>query len=96
MGWLLKRKLTETSRRLRALREELAQLDEQVEIFTSDADAHEMRALVSETPGASQEAVEARRHASAVERHRATVKRRIVELEQRQDELLDRLSTGDR
>lgn len=94
MGWLVKRKLTQNSKRLRALREELAQLNEQVEIFVGDADDSEIRAMVSETPGAAQEATSARRHADAIERHRRTVRERIADLEREQDELLDRLSSG--
>lgn len=91
MGWLLQRKLTQNSKRLRSLREELAQLDEQAEIFASDADDQELRAMVSETPGASHEATDARKHANAIAKHRQRVHDRIRELETQQDELLDRL-----
>jgi len=77
---------------MKRLRAELAQVDEQMLQFRSDADDTALRALVSETPGASQEANEARKHADAMERHRRHVLDTIAELEARQDELLDRLA----
>ena len=45
-----------------------------------------------ETPGAAQDANEARKHADAIRRHRQHVADRIAELERRQDELLDQLA----
>lgn len=91
-AWLVERRLSQVAIRLRTLRDELAVLDEQVEIFDDDADAHAIRALVAETPGAAFEANDAQKHAVAIRKHRDHVARSIVELEQRQDELLDRLS----
>ena len=61
-------------------------------MFSSDADDQELRALVSETPGAQHEANEARKHAEAMRRHRQYVVDSIAELERRQDELLDQLT----
>ena len=58
--WLIQRRLTQNSARLKRLRAELAQVDEQMLQFESDADDTAIRALVSETPGSSQEANEAR------------------------------------
>ncbi|MEZ5297946.1 MAG: hypothetical protein R2697_17225 [Ilumatobacteraceae bacterium] len=55
------------------------QLDEQV-IRRDDADDTELRALVSETPGAAQEANQAR-SASALDRHRQHVVDEIAKLE---------------
>lgn len=92
--WLTQRRLSQNAARLRTLRAELAQLDEQLDVFQSDADDHELRALVSETPGAAHEANDARKHAEAMRRHRARTAERIAELERRQDELLDRLGSG--
>jgi uncharacterized coiled-coil DUF342 family protein len=92
--WLIQRRLTQTSARLKRLRSELAQVDEQRRQFDDDADDTALRALMSETPGASQEATEARKHADAMARHRAHVVESIRQLEQRQDELLDQLSAG--
>jgi hypothetical protein len=46
---------------------------------------------VSETASSSFEARDARRHVDALSNHRAHVAAEITSLEQRQDELLDRL-----
>jgi hypothetical protein len=91
---LVERRLSQVAQRLRALREELSMIDEQLDVFTDDADSQAIRALVSETPGAAHEATDARKHADAMARHRAHVVASIAELEQKQDELLDRLSAG--
>jgi chromosome segregation ATPase len=90
--WLIQRRLTQNAARLKRLRAELAQVDEQMLQFESDADDTALRALVSETPGASKEASEARKHAEAMAKHRRHVVAKIAELEADQDELLDKLS----
>lgn len=90
-AWLTERRLTQVATRLRSLRDELAQIDEQLDVFADDADNTAIRALVSETPGAEVEANDARKHHDAMARHRAHVAAKIAELEQRQDELLDKL-----
>ncbi len=91
-SWLIKRRLSQNAARLTSLRAELRQIDEQLDHFTSDADDSAIRALVSETPGASHEANDARKYADAMARHREHVRDEIRELEARQDELLDRLT----
>jgi cell division septum initiation protein DivIVA len=93
-AWLVERRLSQVATRLRELREELRMIDEQLVVFADDADDSAIRALVSETPGAEFEANDARKHADAMRKHRAHVAAKIVELEQRQDELLDKLSAG--
>lgn len=87
----IERRLTEIASRLRSLRTELEVADEQVRHFAEIADETRLRSLVSETPLAGKEHAEAERHATAIRRHRDDVAREITELEQRQDELLDRL-----
>lgn len=67
-------------------------VDEQLEAVSDDAENQALRALVSETPSATFEADESRRHADAMRRHRDHVAAKIAELELRQDELLDRLA----
>ena len=67
-------------------------IDEQLVQFADDADELSLRALVSETPQASHESNEARKHLDAMRKHRAHVAGEIAELEQRQDDLLERLS----
>ena len=91
-AWLTERRLGQNAARLKRLRAELAELDEQVEVFRDDAADSELRALVSETPGAAFEAGDARKHADALERHRRHVLDQISELELKQDELLDKLA----
>lgn len=85
------RRLTQVSGRLRELREELSMIDEQLAHLVDDAEDLGLRALVSETAGASFEANDADKHVEAMRRHRQHVVTRIGELEARQDELLDRL-----
>jgi hypothetical protein len=91
-SWRTERRLTQVAARLRALRDELAMIDEQLTHLIDDADALALRALVSETPAASFESNDARKHVDAMRRHRAHVVAEIAELELRQDQLLDRLT----
>jgi len=90
--WLVRRRLTQVTDRLRELRSELAMVDEQLDVFVDDAENQAIRALVSETPGAAFEANDARKHADAMRRHRDHVASKIDELVQRQDQLLDSLT----
>jgi hypothetical protein len=90
--WLTERRLTQVSTRLRSLRGELAVIDEQLVQFSDDADELSLRAMVSETPMASHESNEARKHVDAMRKHRAHVVAEIVELERNQDRLLDQLT----
>ena len=91
---LLERRLVELSDRLRQLRQELAVADEQLLALADQAEEARLRALVSETPLAEQELREAQRHADAMGRHRAEVDAGIRQLEQAQDDLLDRMFSG--
>jgi hypothetical protein len=91
-SWLIERRLSQTVTRLKSLRAELAQIDEQIDVFVSDADDTELRALMSETPGAAFEANDARKHADAMTKHRQHVVDSIRDLEAKQDELLDKLT----
>lgn len=92
--WMTERRLSQTAARLRSLRDELAMIDEQLTQFADDADELSLRSLVSETPMASHESNEARKHLDAMRKHRAHVVGEIADLEQRQDQLLDRMTTG--
>ena len=94
--WLVERRLSESAQRLRRLRTELAVIEEQLAALTETADVLRLRALFSETPLADHEHKEAQRHADAMGRHRAALLAAIAELERSQDELLDRLSAGER
>lgn len=89
--WLVERRLTGVSGRLRALREELRIIDEQLLSLSDEADDTRIRSLVSETPIADHEFREANRHAEAMRSRKREVTDTISRLERRQDELLDQL-----
>ena len=89
--WLLERRLSEISERLKRMKGELAVVDEQLAFLADAADEARLRSLVSETPLADRENHEAQKHADAMARERAAVAASIQELERSQDELLDRL-----
>ena len=91
-SWRTERRLTQVASRLRTLRDELAMVDEQLAQLADDADDLALRALVSETPSASYESNDARKHVDAMRRHRDHVLAEIAELEVRQDRLLDDLT----
>jgi hypothetical protein len=91
---MVERRLSQVATRLKSLRDELALIDEQLDHLATDADDQAIRALVSETPGAAAEANDARKHADAMASHRAHIVSTIAELEQRQDELLDKLTAS--
>ena len=88
---LLERRLVEVADRIKHLRHELAVADEQLLALADMADEARVRSLVSETPLAEVELREAQRHADAMSRHRAEVVEGIAQLEQAQDDLLDRM-----
>ncbi len=92
---LIERRLVDVSARLKRAREELAVIDEQLEVLETSAEEARVRSLVSETPLAQKEYVEAKRHAQAMARSREAVTRSISELTTSQDELLDRLVVGE-
>ncbi len=90
--WLVERKLTETTSRLRKAREELAILNEQGDFFEDESQDARIRSVIAETPGAAGHHNEAQRHVTAMARARLDVSERIIELQRQQDELLDKLS----
>lgn len=91
---LIERRLSRNAARLNSLRNELSVIDEQLRHLGDDADDQATRALVAENTAATREAREARQHVTAMRRHRERVVEEIAELEQRQDELLDRLTAA--
>jgi hypothetical protein len=90
-----KRKLIKVSSRLTSLRSELVAVDEQTLYLRQEADDSETRALVAENTGVDREARQAREHADANAKQRERVIVEIAQLEQRQDELLDQLTSSD-
>ncbi|MBV9412162.1 MAG: hypothetical protein JO148_11240 [Acidimicrobiia bacterium] len=89
--WLVERRLSDVSARLKRLRADLQVIDEQMLFFADTADEMRMRALVSETPLADKEHHDAQKHADAMAKERENVVASIAELEKAQDELLDKL-----
>src|SRR5580698_6509507 len=90
----LERRISDTHARLVRAREELAVLDEQLEVVMESADDARVRSLVSETPLAAHEHNEAARHADAMTKARDALHRTVIDLEHRQDELLANVNTG--
>ncbi len=93
---LLERRIRDVHARLVQAREELAVLEEQLTVVQESADEARVRALISETPLATQEHNEAARHADAMTRARDALSKSVQDLEHRQDELLAAVSTGQR
>lgn len=89
---LVERRLKQTGSRLRALRDDLRVIDEQLSHLTDEADDMDLRSLVDDTGGSAAESRRARESADAMARHRAHVVTSIADLERRQDALLDRLN----
>lgn len=92
--WLIERKLTNVSTRLRGARGDLAVLQAQAAHFRDEADDSHVRALVSDSPAADHDYREDRRHADTFAKERERLTRQISALERRQDVLLDKLSTA--
>lgn len=92
---LIERKLFDVAQRLKRAREQLALIEEQLAVMSEAADEARIRSLVSETPLAHREYADAQRHADAMERSRRAVASEVAELQQTQDELLDRLISDD-
>jgi hypothetical protein len=89
---VLERKLDILVARRRALRDELAVVDEQLTALAGVAGDARLRALVSETPRADAEHREASRAADAMARHRAVLVADLAAVDRAEDELLDRLA----
>ncbi|HET9072846.1 MAG TPA: hypothetical protein VFN60_13100 [Acidimicrobiales bacterium] len=92
---LIERRLFDTAQRLRAALDELAVLDEQLAALSEGAEEARLRSVVSETPLAHREHLEAKRHVDALERARRSLQSTVDGLRAAQDELLDRLLADD-
>ena len=90
----IERRLMDVNTRLQRAREELGVLDEQLMVLADTADDERVRALVSDSMLDQREYREAERSAEAMRRSRDAAKALIAELEQAQDELLDKLVTN--
>ena len=92
--WLVEKRLSQSAERLKELRAELEVVDEQLLFLTEQADDARLRALVSETPLADQEHREAAKHAEAMNRRRQEIVAAVKEIQDTQNELLDKLMAG--
>jgi hypothetical protein len=90
---LLERRIRDVHSRLVRAREELAVLDEQLAQVTEEAEDARLRSLVSETPLATHDYSEIRRHADAMTRAREAMAATVADLEHRQDELLEKVES---
>ena len=90
---LIERRLRDVSERMKQVGRELSVVEEQLAHLVDEADEARIRALVSETPLAGHDHHEAQRHADAMSRHRDSLVAELAELDQTQNELLDRLMT---
>lgn len=87
----VEQRLGEVHARLERARQELAVVQEQLEVFLETAEQARVRALVSETPLADRDWHEAQRHAEVMVRARDMASACVGELERAQDELLAKL-----
>ena len=88
---LLERKLRQTSDKLREARLELLVVQDQLAALVDDADDLAVRALVSETPAAGFEHLDAQAHVDVMVVHRGRLVAVVTELEITIDRLLDQM-----
>lgn len=88
---LLHRRLTHASLRVNELREELRIIGDQRSQVESETQDLSIRALVSETPLSEYEYRDAKKHSDVLIRRHGEILREISDLEQKINDLLDRL-----
>jgi hypothetical protein len=86
--FFVERRIRDLHERLVRARQELAVLNEQYAVVTEQAEEARLRSLVSETPLATHEYGEVKRHADAMARARDALVSSVADLEARRDELL--------
>ena len=84
----VRRRLVQVSKRLVAAREDLSVVDEQLRQLRETEEDARVRCLVSETPLADRELVEARRHTAAMSASRDAICAELARLERTQADLL--------
>ncbi|MDG2026479.1 MAG: hypothetical protein P8J50_05175 [Acidimicrobiales bacterium] len=90
----VERKLRKVSEQLRSLRDDLSVTEEHLAQLADEEEDARIRALVSETPIAEKEHRKASRQAERLRSSRDRSVGRIADLEQQQDDLLDRLTAS--
>ena len=96
MSWLIERRLSATTDKLRSLRSELAIADAQLDQMSDEASDHRLRAMVSDSPADRMDSRDSDRHANSLAGHRAKIIEMIADVERRQDQLLDQLAAKSR
>jgi hypothetical protein len=89
--FLVERRIRDVHERLVRARQELAVLNEQYAVVADAAEDARLRSLVSETPLATHEYSEVKRHADAMARAKDALVSTVADLERRRDELLQRV-----
>jgi hypothetical protein len=90
--FFVERRIRDLHERVVRARQELAVLNEQYAVVSEAAEDARVRSLVSETPLATHEYGEVKRHADAMARAREALVSTVAELEARRDELLQHVA----
>jgi hypothetical protein len=88
----LERRLIDVGGRIRKLRGDLAEANEQLAALQSDADDSQLRALISEKLLEVQKAKNDARHTGSMKKHIAKILADIAKAEREQDALLEEYS----
>lgn len=96
MSWLIERRLSATTNKLRSLRSELDIANAQLDQMSDEASDQHLRAMVSDSPADRLDSRDSTRHANSLAAHRAKIIESIADVERRQDELLDQLAAKSR
>lgn len=94
MRWLIERRLRTLTDGVRRAREELRQLDAELEQVSEEAESARIRAIVADDAMASHDGFHAQRSADTLVAARASMERRLAKLRAEQDELLDKLGNA--
>lgn len=87
--FILEHRIRDLHSKLLRARAELALIEEQLVVVNEEAEDARVRSLVSETPLATHDYAEVRRHADAMERARDSMRARVDDLQRRRDELIN-------
>ncbi len=94
MRWLIERRLRTLTDRVRRTREELAQLDAELEQVGEEAEYARIRAIVADDALATHDGFHAQRSAETLVGARASLEKRLAKMRAEQDELLDKLGNA--
>ena len=83
--------MAQVASRLKELAEELRVVQDQLSHLSEEADDLSLRAMVSETPAATFEYRDARRHADAMLSRRDSIVAEMAELEKKMNDYLDKM-----